>query len=264
QIRWMLSKREDEDIHVARRASEAPQPGEFSREMLHRSSRKDLPDLAEERASPTDGHAEVVEELRVEVRAETGLVRHDDAEKRQLNLPHARFGADRWNNVEPTQRGIAWLRCADGPQQHSLDADRAWLDARAALDQRYESLVLVLEATQARHRDGRWELVPVLAGQRQSSAARLDPHARDCLGSVIQDIEQRAVALGLGLRDQPAHAHDRRQQLLQRTVRQIPGEVHWVICPDFETVAFTAGLPGPRHGAVDAARCETRAGTRHP
>ena len=42
QIRRMLPKGEDEDIHVARRAGETPQPGKLGREMLHCRSRKDL------------------------------------------------------------------------------------------------------------------------------------------------------------------------------------------------------------------------------
>lgn len=74
-----LSQREHEHVDVARRTCETTYPGELGRHALDRLGREHVPDLPEQRTRAPDGHAEVVEELGVEIGAETGLVVREDA-----------------------------------------------------------------------------------------------------------------------------------------------------------------------------------------
>ncbi len=70
----MCPQREDEDVEVARRPCEAAKPGEFSREVLDAVGWKHVLELAKQRSRAPERDAEVVQELGVEVRAESRLV----------------------------------------------------------------------------------------------------------------------------------------------------------------------------------------------
>ena len=197
----MLSEREDEHVQVARRAGEATHPRELGREVLDDVGREYVLDLPEQRACAPDGHAEVVEKLRVQIGAETRLVGHEDAEQRQVNLPGADVRADRRGELHAGRRDVASFRRTNLAEHHAVEALRAGLDSRATLDHRHEPLEDVFVAAQARQRDHRGQRLPGIARHRQPGPARLDPQACDRLVPVVEDLEQRPVLLCVGLRE---------------------------------------------------------------
>ena len=149
-------------------------------------------------------HAEVVKKFGVEIRAKAGLVGHEEVEQRGMNLPGADVRTDRRRQIHPGLREVAAHRGADSLQHHAKRAFGTRLDAGTALDHRHEPLVDLFVAAQARQRDHSRQRLPGAARRRQPGLARLDPQARDRLAAIVEDVEQRTVLLGVGLREAAA------------------------------------------------------------
>ena len=91
----VLSERENQHVNVAQRAGEATQPRELRGEVFGGLWWEHVLDLAKQRARASERHAEVVEKLGIEVRAKAGLVGHEDADQRTVDLTGADVRADR-------------------------------------------------------------------------------------------------------------------------------------------------------------------------
>src|SRR4029450_6717314 len=89
-----ISERENEHVKVARWASEAPDPRELGREVTNNVGRKHMPDLAEQRTRTSDAHAKVVKKFRVQIRADTWLVSHEEVKQRGMNSAGADISTD--------------------------------------------------------------------------------------------------------------------------------------------------------------------------
>ena len=148
------AEREDQHVHVARRAGEPAEPRELGREVLDVVGREHVLDLAEQRARAADGHSEVVQEFGVEIGAKAGLVGQKGAEERQMNFAGRRppRGPSAQVSHEATRGRLARRRTSLA-EHHAEDAFGARLDAGATFDDRDEPPVHVLVPAQTRQRD---------------------------------------------------------------------------------------------------------------
>ena len=250
----VLSEREHEHVNVAQRAGEATQPRELRREVRDRVGLEHVLDLAEQRARASERHAEIVEKLRVEIRAETGLVGGEGAEqarggsggprrrrrivgvevhpgrRRRRRVP----GAPSWRSITPSQTVGA------GP------------NARATLDHGHELLVDVFVTAQAVKVTMVGSGCQAPCDRGSPDVTRFDSQAGDRLAAAIEDLEERPARLRVDLCEQPPHANHRRHRLLQRTIRKIPGEAHRLFQPDRQAGSSAAGPPRQQRGAVAA------------
>jgi hypothetical protein len=100
--------------------------------MLDRVWRKHVPDLPEKRARTPDGHAEIVEELCIQIGANARFVCHEDPEQHEMNLTRPDVRSHRRREVQAERRGIAWFRRAKLAEHHAVETVGTALDARTA------------------------------------------------------------------------------------------------------------------------------------
>ena len=145
-------------------------------------------------------------------------------------------------------------------KEDALDAGRTRREAGAALDHRFQPLVGAFVAAQAGERHDRRQRLPRASRRRPPDLAGFDAQARDRLVPLVEDVEERPVLFGVGLRQQPPHANHGRQFLFERARRQVPHEVHGLRHAHGQRRSSVARLPRHDCGLVDARPPEACAG----